>query len=105
MAPIELPRLRLLVVEDSEDDFALLVREISKAGYQVEAERVATADALGVALDRPWDLLITDWMMPGFSGLATLQLLARRELDLPCIVVSGTPNEEVAVAALHAGAL
>ncbi len=105
MAPIELPGLRLLVVEDSEDDFALLVRELVKAGYRVEAERVATAAALTTALDRPWDLLITDWMMPGFGGLATLQLLAQRGLDLPCIVLSGTPNEEVAVAALHAGAL
>ncbi len=97
--------LRLLVAEDSEDDFELLLRELRKGNYVVAAERVATADALTDALARPWDLLISDWIMPGFSGRAVLEIVAAAKLDLPCIVVSGTPGEEPAVQALRLGAL
>ncbi|MDQ3365352.1 MAG: response regulator [Myxococcota bacterium] len=97
--------LRLLVAEDSEDDYELLLRELGKGGYVVESKRVASAEALGVALEQAWDLIVSDWTMPGFSGEAVLQLLARRKVDAPCIVVSGTPGEEPAVQAVRAGAL
>ena len=49
--------------------------------------------------------MVSDWMMPGFGGLQALEMLAARAVDLPCIVISGTPNEEAAVVALRAGAL
>ena len=97
--------LRLLVVEDSDDDYVILLRELDRAGHRVESQRVATAQALGDALDRAWDLVVSDWLMPGFGGLEAIELVARGGLDLPCIVISGTPNEEAAVAALRAGAL
>ena len=50
-------------------------------------------------------MMVTDWMIPGFGGLQALEMLAARDVDLPCIVISGTPNEEAAVLALRAGAL
>jgi PAS domain S-box-containing protein len=97
--------LQLLVAEDSEDDFEILLRELRKGGYAVTAERVKAQSELETALDRPWDLLISDWIMPGFGGLQVLEAVASRGLDLACIIVSGTPGEEPAVEALRAGAL
>jgi PAS domain S-box-containing protein len=98
-------QLRLLVVEDSDDDYQILVRELAKAGYLPRSERVTSAAELTSALGRTWDLMVTDWMLPGFGGLQALDMLAARDVDLPCIVISGTPNEEAAVSALRAGAL
>ncbi len=93
------------MVEDSDDDYEILVREVRRAGYQVESSRVGTGVQLNVALEEPWDLMCTDWMLPSFGGLQALQMAAEVARDLPCIVISGTPNEEAAVAALRAGAL
>jgi len=97
--------LQLLVAEDSEDDFEILLRELRKGGYAVSAERVKSTGELEDALGRAWDLLISDWSMPGFGGLQVLETVAARGLDLACIIVSGTPGEEAAVEALRAGAL
>jgi signal transduction histidine kinase/CheY-like chemotaxis protein len=97
--------LRLLVAEDSEDDYELLVRELAKGGFLVTGERVASAEALIRALQEPWDLIISDWTMPGFSGRRVLDILATHRMDTPCIVISGTPGEEPAVEAVRAGAL
>jgi signal transduction histidine kinase len=97
--------LQLLVAEDSEDDFEILLRELRKGGYVVSAERVKSTAELDAALARPWDLLISDWIMPGFGGRQVLEAIASRGLDLACIIVSGTPGEEPAVEALRAGAL
>jgi signal transduction histidine kinase len=97
--------LQLLVAEDSEDDFEILLRELRKGGYVVDAERVKSTQELDTALARPWDLLISDWIMPGFGGLQVLEAITQRGLDLACIIVSGTSGEEPAVEALRAGAL
>ena len=97
--------LQLLVAEDSEDDFEILLRELRKGGYVVKAERIKSTAELDAALARPWDLLISDWIMPGFGGLQVLEAVSTRGLDLACIIVSGTPGEEPAVEALRAGAL
>jgi len=97
--------LHVLMVEDSEDDALLLVRELKRGGYEPTHERVATADALKAALDRQtWDLVIGDHSMPHFSGMAALALVRERGLDVPFICVSGTISEEMAVAAMKAGA-
>jgi PAS domain S-box-containing protein len=97
--------VRLLVVEDSDDDFEILLRELRRGGIELTAERVTTAPDLAKALEQPFDLMTTDWLMPGFGGLQALQMVSDRSLDLPCIVISGTPSEEAAVDALRAGAL
>ena len=97
--------LQLLVAEDSEDDFEILVRELRRGGYAVTAERVSSNAELVAALERSWDLLICDWILPGFGGLQVLEAVGARGLDLACIIVSGTPGEEPAVEALRAGAI
>jgi PAS domain S-box-containing protein len=97
--------LRALLVEDSEEDAELLLAEIRRGGYDVTWERVETAEALRAALERqPWDVVVADYKMPHFSGLAALELLKASRLDLPFIIVSGTIGEEMAVAAMKAGA-
>ena len=97
--------LRVLIAEDSDDDFQLLVREFERAGYEVTPERVQSREAMTNALDaRPWDLVIGDYSMPQFSGTAALTLLRGRDPDVPFIFVSGTIGEDVAVEAMRAGA-
>src|SRR6266705_6606494 len=97
--------LRLLIIEDSSDDAALVVRALTRAGYNVVSERVDTPDALVAALQSgAWHVAVADYTMPGFSGTAALTLLRQYDADLPFIFVSGTIGEEVAVAAMRTGA-
>ncbi|MGH7538089.1 MAG: response regulator [Gemmatimonadales bacterium] len=97
--------LRVLLVEDSEDDALLIVRQLRGAGYEVAHERVDTPATMQAALTRQtWDLVISDYSMPRFSGTAALMLLQERGVDVPFIFVSGTIGEDVAVAAMKAGA-
>ena len=97
--------LRVLLVEDSEEDATLVVHELAQGGYDVVVRRVDTADALMTALENePWDLAIGDYTMPQFSGAAALALIRSCNPDLPFIFVSGTLGEDVAVAAMRAGA-
>src|SRR6266567_111604 len=97
--------LRILVVEDSEEDSFLLLRELRAGGFEPVSERVATAEAMTSALDREsWDLVISDYVLPGFGGLEALALYHQRGLDAPFIVVSGHIGEDIAVAAMKAGA-
>lgn len=98
-------RLRVLLVEDSEDDAALLLRELRKGGYAAESLRVDNAVDLEAALaGQRWDLVITDHNLPGFSSAAALDMVKRRGLDLPVIIVSGSMGEDLAVAAMKQGA-
>src|SRR6267154_317493 len=97
--------LRVLIVEDSEDDVRLLARELKRGGYDVTHEQVDTAPAMQAALDRQvWDVVIGDFSMPKFSGVEALALVRERGLDVPYICVSGTITEDMAVAAMKAGA-
>lgn len=97
--------LRILLIEDSEDDAHLLLRELQRGGYQVESERVETAESMRAALARQqWDLIICDFSLPTFSAPHALELLKDTGIDLPFIIVSGTIGEESAVNALKAGA-
>ena len=98
-------RLNLLLIEDSVDDATLVTRALARAGYEVVAVRVDTADALREALTaRAWDLAIADFTMPSFTGTAALAIVREAGLDLPFIFVSGTIGEHVAVAAMKDGA-
>ncbi len=98
--------LRVLLVEDSEDDALLLLRELRRGGYDAVCERVDTASAMEAALDKgEWDVVISDHSMPAFSSSAALELLRSRGYpDLPFIIVSGKIGESAAVEAMKAGA-
>src|SRR5216683_1159599 len=97
--------IRLLIVEDSEADAELLLRELTRGGYDPAFERVASAAAMTAALERQtWDLVIADNSMPGFTGMEALALVRARSADLPFICVSGTTSEDQAVLAMRAGA-
>ena len=93
------------MIEDSEDDATLLEIELRRAGYAPVCHRVETPEALSAALERQdWDLIIADYRLPRFDGLAALALVKEKGLDLPFIIVSGYITEETAVAAMKAGA-
>jgi two-component system cell cycle sensor histidine kinase/response regulator CckA len=97
--------LRVLLAEDSEDDAALLVRQLRRNGYRPTWQRIEDPTAMRAALDTsPWDLVISDSSMPQFSAAAALAILQESGLDVPFIIVSGTIGEEAAVAAMRAGA-
>jgi two-component system cell cycle sensor histidine kinase/response regulator CckA len=97
--------LRVLMIEDSEDDAALLLRELRRGGYDVIHERVDTSAGLTLSLEnQKWDLVISDHSMPHFSGIDALNILRSRGYEVPFIFVSGTIGEEAAVAALKDGA-
>src|SRR5260370_985110 len=97
--------LRVLIVEDSEDDLALLVRELRRGGYEPTFERVDTPAGMTAALGKnQWDLVIGDYSMPHFSGVDALRLLRTKGSEAPFIFLSGTIGEETAIAALKQGA-
>ena len=97
--------LRVLIVEDSEEDTLLIARELKRGGFDPIHERVETAEAMKAALSKKtWDLMLADYSMPHFSGLEALKLLKESGLDIPFIIVSGSIGEDTAVAAMKAGA-
>ena len=96
--------LRVLLVEDCEDDALLIVQELKRAGYGVTSRRVDSAAALRAALVDSWDLVTCDWKMPGFGGDEALAILDAAGLDAQIIVVSGEVGEEFAVTAMRGGA-
>ncbi|MBI4514573.1 MAG: PAS domain S-box protein [Deltaproteobacteria bacterium] len=97
--------LRLLLIEDCADDAELIVHELSQGGYQPVCTRVETAEEMERALaQEAWDLVISDHQMPHFSAPAALAVLHASGQDLPFVIVSGTIDEAIAVAAMKAGA-
>jgi diguanylate cyclase (GGDEF)-like protein len=97
--------LRVLLIEDSEDDAMLLLRELRRGGYQPDCRRVDNGAELEAALaEGPWDVVITDHNLPGYSSEAALAAVQRTGLDVPVIIVSGSIGESIAVAAMKSGA-
>ena len=102
---IVVSQLRVLIVEDSEQDSRLLVGELQRGGYELVVERVDTAAAMKAALERQaWDIVLSDYSMPGFGAPAALSVLKESRMDIPFIIVSGTIGEETAVEAMRSGA-
>jgi PAS domain S-box-containing protein len=104
--PITTP-LRVLLVEDDEDDAQLLNRYFERAGYRTFVHRVETKEDMRSALNQPdaeWDLVLADFNLPSFSAPAALRLLKRMGQDVPFIIMSGAVSEENAVEAMRAGA-
>ena len=83
--------LRLLLIEDSEDDAALLLRELRRGNFDLQFERVEESAALESAFEKQnWDLIISDFSLPHFSGTDALRLLRSKGCEKPFIFVSGT---------------
>jgi PAS domain S-box-containing protein len=98
-------RIKLLLIEDSETDAFLIVREIEKSGFDVEYKRIETAKELQQFLnDVQWDVIISDFNIPGFGGIEALELVQATRKDIPFILLSGTIGEETAVNVMKAGA-
>jgi PAS domain S-box-containing protein len=97
--------LRILHVEDSARDVAVIQRHLKHTGYELIADRVDTAAALITALETcEWDLVLCDYSMPHFNALAALAVVRELNCDIPFIVISGTAGESLAVEAMRAGA-
>ena len=97
--------IRVLIIEDSDNDKELLLLELRRGGYDPEYICVETAEAMNSALDqREWEIIISDYSMPKFSGITALQIARDRKLDIPFILISGTIGEEIAVKAMREGA-
>jgi two-component system cell cycle sensor histidine kinase/response regulator CckA len=94
-----------LLVDDSADDAEIVIRELRRSGRKVDVERVWNREAMQAALARQrWDLVLSDWTMPSFSGDAALEVLNTEGIEVPFIIVSGTVTEELAVKAMRSGA-
>jgi PAS domain S-box-containing protein len=97
--------LRVLIVDDSDDDAKLMIRQLHKGGYDPKWERVETAEAMENALDREaWDVILCDYKMPRFSAPAAMKLVQDKNIDIPFIIVSGAIGENTAVSAMKSGA-
>src|SRR4051812_16190293 len=98
-------RLQVLFVEDSEDDALLILHALARGGYDVDHQRVQTAADLSAALAHDqWDVVLSDFQMPNFTGPEAAAMVRDSGLELPFIILSGTVGEETAVEALRAGA-
>lgn len=97
--------LKVLIVEDCEDDAILMIQELKRGGYQPAHDRVDTREGMISALDNEeYGLIIADYTMPQFSGTEALEVYKKRELDIPFILVSGTIGDDIGVEAMIAGA-
>jgi signal transduction histidine kinase len=98
--------LRVLLVEDQENDATLLLAELDRLAYDVVSERVETAEAMSAALSgQKWDLIFCDFSLPQFGAVQALSLCRDRAIDIPFIIVSGSIGEEEAVESMRLGAL
>lgn len=97
--------LRVMIVEDSEDDALLMVHALQKSGYAPQFRQVQSLDEMRTALaEQSWDVILSDFNLPGFTGLHALNALKETGHDFPFILVSGAIGEEMAVTILKAGA-
>jgi signal transduction histidine kinase/PAS domain-containing protein len=96
--------LRVLLAEDSVTDAELVVRELRRAGFAPEPVRVDTEAGFLEQLQSPFDLILSDYDMPQFSGIRALELFQAQTLEIPFIIISGTIGEEIAVQVMRLGA-
>ena len=97
--------LRVLMVDDSEDDVQLIIRELKKGGYDPLYERVETAGAMQKALqEKQWDIILCDYKMPKFNAPSAITVFKEANIDIPLIIVSGAIGEETAVECMSLGA-
>ncbi len=99
------PALRVLIAEDTEDDALLLIRALKKGGYTPDTVRIWNAETLSEALSgREWDIILSDYHMPGFGGEQLIRIVRDQGIETPIIIVSGAIGEEAAVELVKSGA-
>lgn len=97
--------LRILIVEDSEDDLLLMIRELKKGGFNPVYERVETASEMRETLkEKQWDIILCDYKMPHFSAPSAIALLKETKIDIPILIISGKIGEETAAECILLGA-
>jgi two-component system, cell cycle sensor histidine kinase and response regulator CckA len=97
--------IRLLIIEDMEDDAFLILRELRKGGFEPDYTIVDTKKDMEKALTaQTWDIIVSDYFLPRFNGLEALEIAKNYDPDIPFILVSGAIGEDLAVAAMKAGA-
>ena len=97
--------VRILMLEDNVNDAELMIEELKRVGFKFEWECVQTEADFLERLDNGFDIILSDYSMPGFTGLRALELVKERaDLDIPFIIISGTIGEETAVGAIKDGA-
>lgn len=97
-------KVRILFIEDNEDDFALILREIKKAPFEIEYSLVENEKGFETEIKNKWDIIISDYSLPGFNGYEALKICNKKGIDTPFIVVSGTVGEDIAVDMMKSGA-
>lgn len=98
--------MRVLIIEDTDDDAILMMREVKREYKDTIFRHVDSAEGLEDALtSSSWDIILSDYSLPGFDALQALEIVHQHRLDIPVIIVSGTVSEDVAVAAMRAGAV
>ena len=99
------PPLRVLVIEDSQNDFELIIRQLRRCGFAPRARRVDSGPELRLALEQdPWDIIITDHKLPTFSGTKALALIRDIGLNIPTLCVTGSADPARISEVLDAGA-
>jgi len=97
--------LRSLIIEDSEDDTLLLIRNLKKGGYNPVYKRVETADAMKKALkEKQWDIILCDYSLSKFNAPSAIAILKETNIDTPLIVITGAIGEETAAECMRLGA-
>lgn len=97
-------KLKVLIVEDNEDDLILIVRELKKGNYDIEYESVDNENDFIKKLSSKWDVIISDYSLPNFNGFEALKICNSKNIDVPFIIVSGTVGEDIAVEMMRNGA-
>ena len=96
--------IRILIIEDSEDDVMLVLRELRRGGFEADFLQVETAEAMVNALnDEKWDIVLSDYTLPAFSAPDALKVLRESSINIPFIVISGHVGEEIAVQLMQYG--
>jgi two-component system, cell cycle sensor histidine kinase and response regulator CckA len=96
--------LRVLVLEDSEADADLMLRELGRAGFEIVSVRVDGANDFNAALETELDLILADFRLPQYDALQALAAVRRHEVRAPVIVVSGAIGEDAGADCIKAGA-
>lgn len=97
-------KLKILFIEDNEDDFALVLRTLKKAEFGFDYALVDNEKDFLKELKKQWDIIISDYALPGFTGFEALNICNKKGIEIPFIIVSGTVGEDVAVEMMKAGA-